>query len=101
MKTEAYQSVLECEDIVEALKYQRRLSEAEGIGKGLTQSMAKSIAKFIKEGIAKGIEEGEERKAVEVTLNAKNRGLSVEEIADLTNLTVKQVQDILQKHNNR
>jgi predicted transposase/invertase (TIGR01784 family) len=71
---EAYQkSVLEYDDIVEALKYERKLSEARG----------------------------EAEKAVEVTLNAKNKGFSVEEIACLTNLTAEQVQEILQKHNNR
>jgi flagellar biosynthesis/type III secretory pathway protein FliH len=102
METEAYQkSVLEYDDIAEALKYERLISKAEGIAEGITQGMARSIAKSIEEGIAKGIEEGRARMAAKIILNAKNKGFSVEDIADLTNFRVEVVEIILEKHNKR
>ncbi|WP_276090490.1 hypothetical protein [Pedobacter sp. JY14-1] len=43
------------------------------------------------EGLERGIEQGERRKAVEMALKLKDKGLIPDEIADLTGLTPEEV----------
>jgi uncharacterized protein (DUF433 family) len=86
---EAYQkSVLEYDDIVSALDYERRRSEARGEKRG--------IALGEKRGIALGEKRGETRLYTKFVISCTAQGMTPEEIASLTGLTAKQVQAILQ-----
>ncbi|MDR1342296.1 MAG: Rpn family recombination-promoting nuclease/putative transposase [Prevotellaceae bacterium] len=72
MKT-YHQSVLEYDDIVDALDFERRRSEKRGIKMGV------------------------ERAYAEVAINCAALGMPLEDIASLTKFSVKQVQAILQR----
>ena len=77
----------------DSLKYYRDIKASldtkfeEGMQKGIEEGMQKGIEKGIEEGMQKGIEKGIEKVAV----NALNKGLSVEDIIDLTGLTKEQI----------
>ncbi|MDR1022813.1 MAG: Rpn family recombination-promoting nuclease/putative transposase [Prevotellaceae bacterium] len=75
-----HQSVLEYDDIVDALDFERRRSEKRGIALGEKR----------------GIKMGVERAYVEVAISCAALGMPLEDIASLTKFSVKQVQAILQ-----
>jgi predicted transposase YdaD len=82
---EAYQkSVLEYDDIVGALDFERRQSEKRGIAIGE------------KRGVAIGEERKEKEIYAKVTPFFVNMGMSVEDIAKLTGLPIEQVRIFLQ-----
>ena len=59
----------------------------EGLQKGIEEGMQKGIEEGMQKGMQKGIEEGMQKVAV----NALNKGMSVDDIVDLTGLTKDQV----------
>lgn len=77
---------------------------AKGIAKGMEQGMAKGMAKGMEQGMAKGMEQGlakgmeqgadKERRQMVQTMH--NNGLTKEQIAQFTNLSVEQVNAFLQ-----
>ena len=81
----------------DSLKYYRDIKASldtkfeEGMQKGIEEGMQKGIEKGIEEGMQKGIEKGIEKVAV----NALNKGLSVEDIIDLTGLTKEQILSLI------
>ncbi|MDR1022135.1 MAG: Rpn family recombination-promoting nuclease/putative transposase, partial [Prevotellaceae bacterium] len=122
---EAYQrSVLEYDDIVDALDFERRRSEALGEKRGIALGEKRGIMLGEKRGIAlgekrgekrgialgekrgialgekrgekRGITMGAERAYIGFVLSCAVRGMSLEDIASLTKLSISQVQAILQ-----
>ena len=54
----------------------------------------RGIALGIEQGIERGAEQGAETKAVEIALKFLKMGLSVEQIADGTGLSVEEIEEI-------
>ena len=77
----------------DSLKYYRDIKASldtkfeEGLQKGIEEGLQKGIEEGMQKGIEKGIEEGMQKVAV----NALNKGMSVDDIVDLTGLTKDQV----------
>jgi predicted transposase/invertase (TIGR01784 family) len=69
----------------------------QGIEKGIEQGIEKGIEQGIEQGIEKGIEQGQQTEREAVVLNAHRAGLSAETIAQITNLSVAALSDILRK----
>jgi predicted transposase/invertase (TIGR01784 family) len=93
---EAYhKSVLEYDDIIDALDFERRQSEKRGMEKGRIEGRKEGMERGRKEGK----KEGRKEASANFVLNCAAMGISVEDIANLTSLTVKEVQIILQNRN--
>jgi predicted transposase/invertase (TIGR01784 family) len=79
--------------------------EKKGIAKGLEEGLEKGRAEGLEEGekkgLAKGLEEGEKKgshaKTVQFVCNCARRGMSREDIADVANLSAKEVAAILEE----
>ena len=65
--------------------------EAKGIAQGIAQGMAQGIEKGIEKGLEKGRAEGEREKALAIARKMKERGLPLEDIRDLTGLTIEEI----------
>jgi DNA invertase Pin-like site-specific DNA recombinase len=97
-------SVLEYDDIVDALSFERRQSEKRGIAIGEKRGIAigekRGVAIGEKRGVAigekRGMERGKKEAFAKVVSLLASMGKSVEEIANLTGFTVKEVQTTLQ-----
>lgn len=61
-------------------------AQKEGLEKGMAEGMA--------QGIKQGIEKGEKNKAIEIAKNAKNIGLSLEQIIKLTGLSKEEIKSL-------
>jgi predicted transposase YdaD len=59
----------------------------------------RGIEKGIEKGIERGIEKGIEIEKIEVICNARIKGLSIDDIADIVKLPLEKVQQILKKMN--
>lgn len=70
----------------------------KGMAKGIEEGMAKGIeegmAKGIEEGMAKGIEEGIEKTRLENAKKMLVKGFSVSDIADITGLSVEEINSL-------
>jgi predicted transposase/invertase (TIGR01784 family) len=94
---EAYQrSVLEYDDIVDALDFERRRSEALGEKRGIALGEKRGEKRGIALGEKRGIAMGAKRAYIGFVLSCAARGMSFEDIASLTKLSIRQVQAILQ-----
>ena len=75
------------------------LIEKKGIEKGIVQGIEKGIKQGIEQGIEKGIvqgiEQGIENEKYNVGLNTYQKGVSVELIANITNLSIEKIYSIL------
>lgn len=70
---------------------------ARGIEQGMQQGIEQGIQQGIEQGIQQGIEQGIQR-GIEITvLNAHRAGLTVETIAQITKLSVAEVNEIIQR----
>ena len=76
-----------------ALQYQRSViqsgwieGKAEGKVEGLAEGKAEGLAEGKAEGLAEGLAEGEKKKALTIAKQAKEMGMSIENILLLTGL---------------
>ena len=67
---------------------------AEGIAEGIAEGKAEGRAEGIAEGKAKGKAEGEKIKSLEIARMMKNKKFSNEDIAELTGLTIGEIERI-------
>ena len=74
-------------DIINAINTAKKDSFAEGRAEGHAEGRA--------EGIAEGRAEGIEFSKVEIARKMLQRGMAVEEVAELTNMTVQDIKKIL------
>ena len=85
-KQEYEKSVLEYEDVKDAMDYHHRLGIEEGFQKGL------------EEGMEKGREEGKEEGRAEAFLSAAHKliemGFSIQDVAKATGLSEQQVREL-------
>lgn len=84
-----------------------RLSSAErtgmergmkkGMEKGMKKGMEKGIEKGIEKGMKKGIQEGEKQEKAKVVERCYLKKMSTEDIAEISELTVQEVEKIIEK----
>ena len=80
------------------MKYELDLQDAriegkeEGIAEGIEIGRNEGIAKGLEEGLEKGLSEGRYEMAVLITENMMKQGLTPEQTAALTGLTVDEVE---------
>ena len=72
----------------DSLKYYRDIKAS------LDTKFEEGLQKGIEEGLQKGIEEGMQKGIEKVAVNALNKGMSVDDIVDLTGLTKEQIVEI-------
>ncbi|MDR1865826.1 MAG: hypothetical protein LBR08_09695 [Bacteroidales bacterium] len=84
-------------DFTSGVNAARREGEQRGIAIGEQRGEQKGIAKGIAIGEQRGITIGEQKKTAMFVAKLNRKGLSVEEISDLTDLPVEEVVKILKK----
>ena len=82
-KQEYEKSILEYEDVKEAMDYNRRLAKAEGFSDGFEKGMEK--------GMEKGREEGREEALLQTAKNLLELGISLAEVAKATGLSEEEI----------
>ena len=82
-------------DIINAINTAKKDSFAEGRAEGHAEGHAEGRAEGIAEGRAEGIAEGIELKTVEIARKMLQRGMAVEEVAELMDMTVQDIKKIL------
>lgn len=63
----------------------------DGLAAGFKKGMADGRAKGLADGHAKGLAEGREERNIELAARMKSKGMSAEEIADITGLSVGKI----------
>lgn len=76
-------------DIVNAINTAKKDSFAEGMAEGIAQGIEQGIAKGFEQGIAKGIEQGNS----EIVKKMLKKGLSMEDIAEMTGLDINDIKN--------
>ena len=79
-KQDYEKSVLEYEDVKDAMKWHHKMGKKEGKAEG------------IKEGLEKGIEEGKRTAIISTAKNFLQLGISVADVAKATGLPVEQIE---------
>ena len=91
-------SILEYDDVKDALDYHRRLAKAEGIAEGISKGRAEGKAKGISEGIAKGKVEGIAEAKQQIAIELLKNGVNIETIAKATGLTEEEIERLIERH---
>ena len=71
---------------------------AEGHAEGRAEGRAEGLEQGLEKGEAIGLEKGEAKKNEQVVINSHHAGIPIDVIAAITDLTVKQITEILQQH---
>ena len=90
-KQEYEKSVLEYEDVKDALDYHRRLAKTEGFNDGFEKGLEKGIESGIEKGIEKGIKKGQKEAKRQMVANMLKHGMTITDIAEITDLTEDEV----------
>ena len=78
----------------EGLKEGLEEGRKEGIKKGKKEGIEQGIKQGIEQGIEKGIEKGSKEVSVKIAKNMLKRGININEISEITNLTIEEINDI-------
>ena len=70
------------------------IRETDIYEEGRTEGIALGISQGISQGIAQGISQGAEQKAIETARNFLNEGLSIEQVARCTGLSLETVEQL-------
>jgi predicted transposase/invertase (TIGR01784 family) len=84
-------------DMIRTEKTLMGSARREALAKGRAEGLAEGRAEGIKKGRAEGKAEGEAQKNEQVAINAFKRGISIPDIADITNLLPEQIHEILKQ----
>ena len=87
-KQEYEKSVLEYEDVKDAMEYHHRMGKSEGINEGFIKGFEK--------GVEKGMEKGREEAIIQTAKNLLSMGMSVSDIAKATGLSENEVNQLEQ-----
>ena len=97
-KKDYEKSVLEYEDVQDAIAYARKTALAEGKTAGLAEGKAKGLAegkaKGLAEGEAKGLAEGEANATRTIAAKMLANGMDAATISSLTGLAEEEIQAI-------
>jgi len=72
----------------------RAEGRAEGLAEGHAEGLAEGRAKGLAEGLAEGHAKGRDERSIEIARKMKAKGKSVEEIAELTDLSVEEIESL-------
>ena len=90
-KQEYEKSILEYEDVKEAMDYNRRLAKAEGFSDGFEKGMEKGKKEGIEEGMEKGREEGREEALLQTAKNFLELGIPLADVIKATGLSEEKI----------
>jgi predicted transposase/invertase (TIGR01784 family) len=68
--------------------------EQDLVQQGLQRGLQQGLQKGLQQGLQKGLLEGEKRKALATARKLKQKGMSIQEIAELTGLSIDEVQKL-------
>jgi len=89
-KQEYEKSVLEYEDVKDAMEYHHRMGFAEGMEKG----MEKGIEKGMEKGMKEGREEGKKQAKQEMIANMLEMGISIVDMARITGIPEEELRPL-------
>ncbi|WP_316812554.1 hypothetical protein [Pedobacter heparinus] len=75
-------------------EYQQSLKIQRDNNATLRYAEKEARAKGFAEGLAEGLEKGKHKKAVEMALKLLTKGTALDEIADITGLTIKEIEEL-------
>ena len=78
-------------DYFNTLESGEKKARAEGLEKGMAEGMAIGMEKGMEKGIEKGMEKGAEQKNLDNARKMKEKGISLDMIADITGLSVEAI----------
>ena len=81
-------------DIKNSVDTAKREGIAEGMEIGMKEGMEKGMAKGKQEGLAEGMEKGMNQKALEIAKNMLAMGLSAEQVAKATQLSLEIIKNL-------
>lgn len=90
-KKEYEKSILEYDDVKDALDYHRRLAKAEGRAEGKAEGWAEGKEEGISEGIAKGKVEGITEAKLQIAVKMLKAGIDMATITLTTGLTEEEI----------
>ena len=93
-KQEYEKSILEYEDVKEAMAYNRRMAKAEGFEDGFEKGMEKGRKEGIEEGMEKGREEGREEALLQTAKKLLELGVSLVDVVNATGLSEEQLTSV-------
>lgn len=97
-KQEYEKSILEYEDVKEAMAYNRRMAKAEGFEDGFEKGMEKGMEKGRKEGIEEGMEKGRAEGREEALLQTAKKllelGVPLVDVVSATGLSEEQLTSV-------
>ena len=67
----------------------------EGLEKGMQEGLEKGMQKGLEKGMQEGLEKGSLEKQQEIILNMYNKGLDIESISKFMNLSILEVEMII------
>ena len=67
---------------------------AKGHAEGLAEGLAKGRDEGLADGLTKGHAEGRDERTLEIARKMKSRGKAIEEIAEMTDLTVEEIEKL-------
>ena len=96
MEKEEYEkSVLEYEDVQDAMEYHHRMGKTEGFNDGFEKGMEKGREEGMQQGMEKGREEGREEALLQTAKKFLAKGISVDDVAEATGLSIDRVRALL------
>ena len=91
----AYQQNLKARrDDYAAEQYAKEIATKEGLKQGLERGLQQGLERGLQQGLEQGLEQGKTEKAREVAAKLKSKGMSISEIAELTNLSLSEIEAI-------
>ncbi len=93
-KKDYEKSVLDYEDVQDAIAYARKTALEEGLAKGLTEGKAEGKAEGLAEGLAEGRSEGEANATRTIAAKMLAAGMDTAAISSLTGLTEEEIRSI-------
>jgi hypothetical protein len=88
-------SILEYNDVMNSVQYAEERGISIGEKRGISIGEKRGISIGEKRGISIGEKRGEQRKIVEFVIKCHGKGMSVGDIADLTDLSIEEVKDFI------
>jgi len=81
-------------DEISRINYAKSKGKKEGIEQGRKEGKAEGLEQGLEQGIEQGLEQGLEQGKKEMALNLLNMGLTVEDIAEASGLSVEEIRNL-------
>ena len=94
LSKEEYAKYCESEKIYHDLDGAFRTASQKGFTRGVMKGLAEGLTKGRAEGLAEGLTKGRDERNLEIARKMKSRGMSFDEIAEMTDLTVEEIEKL-------